>query len=110
MRKRSAQKYGKPLSLDALRASEDGGAVALDPAGNQPRADELVSAEEEKELLLGELDRLHPDQKEVIVLREFQGLAYEEIAEIVGVPVGTVRSRLFRARADLRDRLRGKIL
>ena len=84
--------------------------MALDPVGDEPTAAERASAEEEKDLLLAELDRLHPDQKEVIVLREFQGLQYEDIAKIVGVPVGTVRSRLFRARAELRDRLRGKLL
>ena len=46
------------------------------------------------------LDRLAPDHRVVVVMKEFDGLRYEEIAEALGVPVGTVRSRLHRARAD----------
>ena len=41
----------------------------------------------------------------MIVLREMDGCKYEEIAEMLELPVGTVRSRLFRARLELRDRL-----
>ncbi len=44
---------------------------------------------------------LAPDFREVIVLREFEGLSYKEIAEVVAAPVGTVMSRLSRARAQL---------
>jgi len=50
---------------------------------------------------------LSPDHQEVIALREIQGLSYEEIAEILEVPRGTVESRLFRARRQLQERLRG---
>jgi len=42
----------------------------------------------------------------VIVLRELQGLSYKEISEVAGVPVGTVMSRLSRARARLQETLR----
>ena len=59
--------------------------------------------------LLAEVERLDPEHREVVVLREFQDLSYEEIADIVGVPVGTVRSRLFRARAELRERLSDEV-
>jgi RNA polymerase sigma-70 factor (ECF subfamily) len=44
-----------------------------------------------------------------VVMKEFDGLRYEEIASILGVPVGTVRSRLHRARLDLKERLKGVI-
>jgi RNA polymerase sigma-70 factor (ECF subfamily) len=53
------------------------------------------------------LERLEPSHREVIVLREMQGLSYSEIAEHLNVPQGTVESRLHRARAELRRRLTG---
>ena len=52
------------------------------------------------------LDRLPFDQRAAIVLREIDGLSYEEIAGSLGVAVGTVKSRLARARQNLRDVLR----
>ena len=42
-------------------------------------------------------------------MKEFDGLRYEEIGTILGVPVGTVRSRLHRARSELRERLRNLV-
>ncbi len=67
----------------------------------------------EARLVLGEratqvqraLAELSAEYRTVIVLREMDGCKYEEIAEILELPVGTVRSRLFRARLELRDRL-----
>jgi len=52
---------------------------------------------------------LPPEHKEVITLRDIEGLSYEEIAEITGLSLGTVKSRLARARSDLRKRLRSVI-
>lgn len=53
------------------------------------------------------LEALPFDQRSAIVLREIHGLSYEEIGESLGVAVGTVKSRLARARVSLRDRLVG---
>ncbi len=52
------------------------------------------------------LDALAPDHRAVVVLKDFDGLRYDQIADVLGVPVGTVRSRLHRARHELRERLR----
>ena len=51
------------------------------------------------------LEQLGDDHREVLVLRELQQLSYEEIADVLGVPRGTVESRLHRARAELRKKL-----
>ena len=55
--------------------------------------------------LANALDHLPPDFREVIVLREIEGLSYKEISEVVDVPVGTIMSRLSRARKRLQDAL-----
>lgn len=51
------------------------------------------------------LEELPPEFREVTVLRELEGLSYQEIATVTEVPVGTVMSRLSRARKQLRQRL-----
>ncbi len=61
---------------------------------------------EAKETLSRALERLAPEFREVIVLRELQGLSYKEISDVAGVPVGTVMSRLSRARTQLQRALR----
>jgi RNA polymerase sigma-70 factor (ECF subfamily) len=48
---------------------------------------------------------LPEDRRVVVVLRDLEGLAYEEIARVLGIELGTVRSRLHRARMDLRDKM-----
>lgn len=109
LRRRSAAKNKPPLSLDAMRGSGED-AREYDPADDAPGAVEGIATREHCEMLRGEIERLDPSYREVIVMREFQGLSYEEIAEIVDVPVGTVRSRLHRARRDLRERLKDRVL
>jgi RNA polymerase sigma-70 factor (ECF subfamily) len=52
---------------------------------------------------------LPDDLRSAVTLREFDGLSYEEIAEIMGCPVGTVRSRIFRAREAIDKRVRAQI-
>ena len=51
------------------------------------------------------VEKLHQDHREVLMLREYEQLSYDEIAGVLGIPVNTVRSRLFRARAELKTLL-----
>jgi len=60
-----------------------------------------------RERLEREIAELSPTQREVFVLKEFQGLKYREIAELLDVPIGTVMSRLYAARQKLAERLEG---
>ncbi len=59
-----------------------------------------------KEKLLAALDELTPEHRTVILLREVEGLSYEEISEVLGCPRGTVMSRLHYARMRLRELLK----
>ena len=55
------------------------------------------------------LAALHDEHRTILVLREVDGHSYEQIAEILELPIGTIRSRLHRARLQLRDQLKGVI-
>ena len=54
------------------------------------------------------IEQISLEYREVLIFRELEGLSYKEIAQIVDIPLGTVMSRLSRARKDLRDRLGGE--
>jgi RNA polymerase sigma-70 factor (ECF subfamily) len=91
-------------SLDDARDDPD--RPIIDPVDTQPTPE----ARAEQGDLRGELERalrqLPDDWRLVVLLSDVHGLSYEEIATAIRVPVGTVRSRLSRARARLRDLLR----
>jgi RNA polymerase sigma-70 factor (ECF subfamily) len=75
--------------------------TGLDPYGelrNLQRGDAIARA----------IDDLPPDFRELIALRHFAGLSYEEIAAAKNMPLGTVKNKLFRARAVLKERLSGE--
>jgi RNA polymerase sigma-70 factor (ECF subfamily) len=95
------------LCTDRSRAARVRLAAALPPDGLA--ADGTPHRDLERSRLRAKIRlavaALPEDQRAVIALREWDGLAYEEIAAIEGVPVGTVRSRLARAREALRDAL-----
>src|SRR5262249_13309171 len=59
--------------------------------------------------ILQAIAELPPDFRELITMRHFTGLSYEEIAEIKEMPLGTVKNKLLRARAVLKDRLSGEL-
>ena len=70
-------------------------------------ADALALETEARETVREALDLLPVEFREVIVLREIQGLSYQEIADVLQIPRGTVESRLHRGRAELRTKLTG---
>ncbi len=70
------------------------------------RADGILAGREASELLQYALQRLSPDLRETVILRDLEEMEYKEIAETLGVPEGTVKSRLNRGRAELARILR----
>ena len=77
----------------------DGGAVGGRPA----RPDEAAEGNDMERAVRAALATLDDEHRELIILRDLEGLAYEEIVQITGLPDGTVKSRLHRARAALRE-------
>jgi len=67
----------------------------------KPSPEAVVIAHEGQQLLLDALTRLSPIHRDILVLREMEGLSYAEISQITGTAIGTVMSRLSRARAEL---------
>ncbi|MCX6587970.1 MAG: sigma-70 family RNA polymerase sigma factor [Acidobacteria bacterium] len=70
-------------------------------AGQGARADGLLAGREASELLQGALQKLSPELRETVILRDLEELDYKEIAAVLNVPEGTVKSRLNRGRAEL---------
>jgi RNA polymerase sigma-70 factor, ECF subfamily len=70
------------------------------------RADGMLAGREASELLQGALQKLSPELRETVVLRDIEELEYREIAQVLQVPEGTVKSRLNRGRAELARLLR----
>lgn len=98
------------LCIDRLRRRRThpdtaGTPLEDDRAAAAPGPDRLSEADELGRLLRRELGRLSEDDRAVVVLREVQGLSYDEIAGVLGVPLGTLKARLYRARERLRERL-----
>ena len=104
LRRRRTVKHARPLSLDArVPGTEVLMGEGLSARGPQPW--EVARGREVDAGIRAALGRLEPDAREVLLLREVEDLSYEDMAEVLDVPVGTVRSRLHRARADLRRRM-----
>ena len=68
--------------------------------------EKLMMRDELKKVIFDTIDSLPDDLKTAITLREMEGLSYEEIAESMGCPVGTVRSRIFRAREAIDENIK----
>lgn len=89
------------------RASAEEDASEVEFPDREPDALERLVRRDRDSRVREALGTLEPVRRLTILLREVEGLSYEEIAEMTEVPVGTVRSRLARARADLRAALGG---
>jgi len=88
---------GSGVERRSVPLSADASGAAVDPHGTDERA--IRSSERER--LSAALGTLPAELREVIVLRELSGLSYREISDVIGIPMGTVMSRLARARERL---------
>lgn len=101
------EKVRRADSLDRPVKSNDGegGGAPLGRslAGVEPPPEERIQQDETRARIWDAMERLDPDARTMIVLRDLQGLDYHQIAEVLEIPLGTVKSRLYRAREALRD-------
>jgi RNA polymerase sigma-70 factor (ECF subfamily) len=97
------------LCLDMLRARRPIASLEDDPVppASLERVEATVDVRERWRALQAALETLPEGLRVVFLLRHESDLSYQEIAQVLGIPVNTVRTRLFRARELLRDRLKG---
>ena len=80
---------------------DDGEEVELDIADESQSPERLLERGLTRDAVRRGLDELSPEYRQILLLREIQGLSYEEIADVLTLEVGTVKSRIFRARKRL---------
>jgi RNA polymerase sigma-70 factor (ECF subfamily) len=97
-RTKGAPAYHETLDKAMLEGSPDAAEKSTTP-------EQMLLGREVREAVAAALDRLDPDWREVIVLRDIEGLGAAEVADVTGVSVAAVKSRLHRARAALREEL-----
>jgi RNA polymerase sigma-70 factor (ECF subfamily) len=108
-KKALVDKKRDPLVLEsALVSTEDGEEPSRAESelsdGETPEA--MLASKQVAATVNAAIDALSEDLRQAIVLREIEGLSYEEIADVMNCPIGTVRSRIFRAREAIATRLR----
>ena len=74
----------------------------LDPSESTQPGHSLEMAEEERKVH-DALSKLSEEHRAVLILKDMEGMKYEDMAEVLGVPIGTIRSRLHRARLEIRE-------
>lgn len=94
-------KHRKELHL--YKDDEDGNETLLEFVDNSPTPEETLVRSENALYLQECLNKVGDEHREILILRDMQGMSYEEISEITSCNIGTVKSRINRARTKLRD-------
>ena len=105
---RMRRAYGRHEVIDAPRDDEDG-PVRQVADEDGPAADCSVHAREAGTLVQEALAELDEEHRQILILRDVEDLAYEDIADILDLPRGTVKSRIHRARAELAQKLARRV-
>lgn len=105
VRQRDRQRAIHVESLDQPRETEDNDALTREVADLRHAPQTVLEEKELRQRILAAIESLPPDYKEVVLLREFQGLSYNEIVEATGLTLENVKTRLSRARGMLRRKL-----
>jgi RNA polymerase sigma-70 factor (ECF subfamily) len=92
-------------SIDGLALNRRGERAEIPIEGAEPPPEAKLASTELGERIADAVESLPRDQRLVFVLREYQNFSYEEIGHITGATIGTVKSRLFRAKEALRQKL-----
>jgi RNA polymerase sigma-70 factor (ECF subfamily) len=100
---RNTKRRGPTVTIDPMTGTNDSGTLHLEDESQGP--EDTTGRNEIAAIVRGAIMELPVHHREVLILRELQELTYEEIADILAIPGGTVRSRINRARLALKERL-----
>lgn len=98
--------YRRTKQERATASIEDQLPMLEERAAIEGRTEAVLAGREASEALQKALARLSPELRETVILRDIEGMEYREIAQVLGVPEGTVKSRLNRGRSELARVLR----
>ncbi len=102
------RKNSATISIDAA-ISIDGIETKYELCCDKETPEDIYEKTEKKEIILGAINELSEEYKGAIVLRDIEGFSYEEIATIMNCSIGTVKSRINRARNILKDKLHNRL-
>ena len=97
----------KFVHLNSTAAAKNNPGVEIADESSSPEIE--LGRKEKSRLIQTAINSLPAEKKTVVVLRDIEGLSYEEISSVTGFNLGTVKSKLARARQDLRGKLKGEI-
>ncbi len=96
-KRRQSRRPSSSLTVE----DDEGENIQLDIADESQSPEALLERKMTREAVRAGLQQLPDEQRQILLLREIQGLSYEEIGEVMGLEAGTVKSRIFRARKKL---------
>jgi RNA polymerase sigma-70 factor (ECF subfamily) len=96
----------RPFFESLFKSSDEGEEFVLEPVSQEPSPEEMFESKQLGEILNRSLGKISRKLRAAIILREIEGLSYEEMAEVLDVSTGTVKSRISRAREELRELLK----
>lgn len=96
----------KPVFESLFRSSVDGEELVHDQPSDEPSPERLYQSKQMDQALREGLAKLSPKLRAIIILKELEDLSYEEIAETLDISLGTVKSRIARAREELQQSLK----
>lgn len=97
----------KFVHLNNTAAAKNNPGIEMADESSSPEIE--LGRKEKSRLIQAAINSLPAEKKAVVVLRDIEGLSYEEISSVTGFNLGTVKSKLARARQDLREKLKGEV-
>ena len=98
-------KRRKYYETDSISADESCDKIAVDVADTREGQDVLAEKKQLRECVMEAMEGFEPAERSVVILRDLEGMEYDEISKVLKIPLGSVKSKLSRAREKLKQKL-----